>query len=51
MDPKAAERLKQMVEQLGQQHVAALMVYTQLLKRMQIRTLRVFPASVLPEAY
>jgi hypothetical protein len=51
MDPKAAERLKQMVEQLGQQNVAALMVYTQLLKRMQIRTLRVFPASVLPEAY
>ena len=51
MDHKAAAHLRVLQAHLGKQTVAALMVYTQLLKRMQVRTPRVFPATVSLEIY
>mgnify|MGYP001241769959 CR=1 FL=1 len=52
MDPKAAAaHLQHLEAQLGKQNVAAMMVYTQLLKRMQMTPPLVYFTTVAPEVY
>lgn len=50
MDPRAAEHLRKQLEaQLGKQNVAAMLIYTQLLKRLNMNPPRVYFTSVAPE--